>query len=89
MPTCRRSGGIQPEPLTSRPSTLTDPASGHSKPAIARSIVLLPHPLGPSTARISPRLTLSEASRSASTEPKRLVTPWSSIIGRVLIVREA
>src|SRR6185312_15869833 len=59
--------------VTSRPLIITDPVSGRSSPVISRSVVVLPAPLGPSKTRNSPSLTASESSRTASTEPKRLL----------------
>ena len=50
----RRSGG---SPAMSRPSTRIAPDSGSTKPAIARSSVVLPQPELPSSAIISPRAT--------------------------------
>src|SRR5258706_13626550 len=40
-------------------------------PHSMRMVVDLPAPFGPSTPKISPRVTLSETSRTASSEPKR------------------
>ena len=51
MPNWRRAGGSG---VTSSPPTRMRPRSGVSKPAIRRSAVVLPLPLGPSSARISP-----------------------------------
>src|SRR5690349_10290151 len=52
----------------------TRPASGCSSPAITRSRVDLPDPLGPSRAVSPPSGTLIETSSSATKSPKRLVT---------------
>ena len=69
-------------PLTARPSIRTRRRRAARSPAISRSIVVLPQPLGPSTASISPRSTRQAAVvRRPSTAPKRLVTPSSSIMG--------
>ncbi len=50
------------------------PASGSSKPPIMRSVVVLPHPLGPSSEKNSPSRISSETERTASTLPNRLLT---------------
>src|SRR3972149_1774792 len=78
MPILRRSGGtntlssgqlITLSPIWIRPPSL------RSRPAIIRSVVVFPHPLGPSNARN----LLSSASRltssTARTAPKLLLTP--------------
>ena len=44
--------------MTSRPSSSTSPSSGRSKPAISRSVVVLPEPDGPSSVKNSPCLDL-------------------------------
>ena len=51
MLTLRFPGETQ---VTSSPSSRTRPASGSSKPAIMRSVVVLPQPLGPSIEKNSP-----------------------------------
>ena len=53
----------------------TAPASGCSRPAMTRSSVDLPLPLGPSSAVSEPSGTSTETSSSAVKAPKRLVTP--------------
>ncbi len=50
------------------------PAVGCSNPAIIRSIVVLPEPDGPSSAKNSPAAMSSDTSSTAVTVPKRLVT---------------
>ena len=40
--------------MTSVPASSTRPASGSSKPAISRSVVVLPEPDGPSSVKNSP-----------------------------------
>src|SRR3954453_7380135 len=52
MPMSRLLAGTS---VMSRPSSRTRPASGRSKPAIARSAVVLPQPEGPSGAISQPR----------------------------------
>src|SRR5260370_2110673 len=56
MPKLRRAGG-KPETSCPSTSTLPPPGSSVSKPAINRSAVVLPLPLGPSSATTSPRST--------------------------------
>ncbi len=63
-----------------RPPIRTWPASGSSKPAIMRRIVVLPQPLGPSNAIVSPAATVKEMSAMAVTAPKRLVTWLNSTV---------
>src|ERR1022692_189094 len=55
------------------------PASGTSKPAMSRSRVVLPEPDGPNMVKNSPREMSRSTSRTAAWEPKRLVTPRSTI----------
>src|SRR3954452_7685246 len=57
----------------------TSPTSGVSSPAITRSSVDLPLPLGPSSAVREPLATSTETSSSATKSPKRLVTLRASI----------
>src|SRR4029450_4819476 len=56
------------------PQTRTCPLSGCSRPAITRSNVDLPLPLGPSRAVSPPSGTSIETSSSATKSPNRLVT---------------
>src|ERR1700691_5829769 len=63
--------------VTSRPSIEIEPASGRSTPVISRSVVVLPAPLGPSNTTNSPSLMANDKSRTASIDPKRLLT-WRS-----------
>ena len=66
MPTRRRSGSTQvPSPATIRPPIDTVPASGTSNPAITRSNVVFPEPLGPSRATTWPWATSTVASSTA------------------------
>ena len=51
MLTLRRRGATQ---VTSSPSSVTVPEVGSSKPAIIRSVVVLPQPEGPSSEKNSP-----------------------------------
>ena len=70
MPTRRRSGGTQaPGPVTSAEPSLITPRSGRSKPAMARSRVVLPQPLGPSRDRCSPGATSSPMPSKTGPDP--------------------
>src|SRR5436305_2978231 len=60
--------------VTSFPSRTMRPSSGTSKPAIIRSVVVLPQPLGPSSEKNSPSRIDSVTSRTAAAFPKRLPT---------------
>src|SRR5262245_54370496 len=60
---------------TRRPRRAISPASGRSRPATRRRVVVLPHPLGPSRVNTSPRPTRSEAPSTAGAPPKSLLTP--------------
>jgi hypothetical protein len=62
--------------VASRPSISTVPASGRSSPAITRSRVDLPLPLGPSRAVSEPLGISTDTSSSAAKSPNRLDTPW-------------
>src|SRR6266545_5173071 len=66
---------------TSRPKTRTAPASGLMRVATHRTNVVLPAPLGPRMARITPCSARSSSSSSATVVPNRLTTPVASIIG--------
>src|ERR1700758_5622484 len=59
------------------------PAVGSSNPAISRSVVVLPHPDGPSSEKNSPpeteRSMLSTAAWEVTPCPNRLVSPTSSM----------
>src|SRR5436305_6562648 len=62
----------------------TSPASGTSRPAMTRSSVDLPLPLGPSSAVSDPLATSIETPSSATKSPKRFVTLRASIATPVL-----
>ena len=83
MPIRRCSGSTQsPSPATVRPPIRTLPASGRSKPAIMRSSVVLPEPLGPSSATSSPRPTRRLAASTAVRAPNdRLRSTASMALG--------
>src|SRR5207244_4425121 len=72
MPTERRRGATS---LTTRSSKRTSPASGRSKPAIRRSVVVLPQPEPPTRETSSPRLISRQSPSTAIDPPKRLVRP--------------
>src|SRR5712692_11550134 len=80
MPTPRWRGGTS---LTHRPSKTTSPASGRSKPAIIRSVVVLPHPDPPTTDTNSPCAISSDSPSTARAGPKHFVTPRSEIFTRL------
>ena len=79
MPMSRFAGGMA---VMSTPSTVTDPASGVSKPATTLSSVVLPEPLGPRMVSSSPEATSSETPSSATTSPKRLTRPSTLQVSR-------
>src|SRR5215831_4672302 len=72
MPMLRRSGGSA---VMSTPSKRIRPASGSTKPAIERSVVVLPQPLGPSSDTSSPSPISMLRSSTAAAPPYRLVNP--------------
>src|SRR5438105_6543988 len=65
--------------VTSAPCSTTRPTSGVSKPAIMRSVVVLPQPDGPSIEKNSPSRISSVTSSTAVWLPKRLLTASSAI----------
>src|SRR3989454_8912296 len=70
MPTPRLRGGTS---LTTRPSKRIRPASGRSKPAITRSVVVLPQPEPPTRETSSPWPISREIPSTAVDAPKRFV----------------
>src|SRR5688500_15466029 len=72
MPTARRRGLTS---FTTRPPKRISPASGRSKPAIMRSVVVLPHPEPPTSATSSAGAMSRESASTARLPPKRLVRP--------------
>jgi hypothetical protein len=66
----RRSGGTvrAGEEITLSP-TLISPAEGSTKPAISRSVVVLPQPDGPSRHTKQPCSTVSEISSTTGSSP--------------------
>ena len=55
--------------VTSCPWSMIRPSSGTSKPAIMRSVVVLPHPLGPSIEKNSPSPIARDTSFTAAALP--------------------
>src|SRR3984885_7003139 len=53
------------------------PASGFSRPATRRKVVVLPAPVGPSNTTNAPSSTVSDRSETALVAPKRFETPSS------------
>lgn len=66
---------------TGLPCMKISPLVGASKPAIIRSKVVFPQPLGPSIVRTDSFGKVKLADLTASMSPKRLDTFWSSTIG--------
>src|SRR6185437_4248219 len=65
------------------------PASGVSKPASRRRSVVLPQPEPPNSANSSPRATSRSTPATASTSPKRLVSPSIWTIGPFVKVKSS
>ena len=76
MLTCRLAGGTC---VTSPPRSRMRPLVGSSKPAIMRSVVVLPQPDGPSIEKNSPSWISNETSSTATTSSKRFVTDSRTI----------
>ena len=64
-----RARNSLPPVAGSVPSTRTAPDVGARKPSSISMVVVLPAPLGPSTATISPASTVNDTPRTASTSP--------------------
>src|SRR5688572_23973561 len=77
MPRPRRLGGtntpLTEEKITAPPTTIS-PVRGRSRPAMERSVVVLPQPLGPSSVKSLPGGTSRLTSCAA-----RMVLPCSSM----------
>ena len=69
-------------PWTYSPLIRMKPSSGCSNPASMRSVVVLPHPDGPSNDRNSPGSTDRLSRSTATIEPNRFVTSVSSTAPR-------
>ena len=63
------------------PNTSTVPASGRDSPSTMSMVVVLPAPLGPRKATISPGSTVRSRPSTAVTGPKRLVSPRRATAG--------
>src|SRR5690242_11966438 len=75
----RRSGGTEPWGEERRsPSISMVPWEGSMKPAIIRSVVVLPQPEGPRSETNSPGASARLKSATASKSPKRLPMPMSA-----------
>src|SRR5258708_22261226 len=78
MPMLRLCGATKTPRSTSTiglPEKVIRPASGRSRPAIIRKLVVLPHPDGPSSVKTCPRCTSSAMPSTARSAPKSLLTP--------------
>src|SRR5215203_833692 len=62
------------------PAMITSPSVARSRPAIMRSVVVLPQPDGPRRQTTSPALTEREASLTARNSPYFLVIFLTSIV---------
>src|SRR5438093_1010598 len=70
--TAMRCGG---QPVMSEPSKRMRPALGVRRPEITLKVVVLPAPLGPIIAVTAPRSRANETWETATSPPKRMVTP--------------
>src|SRR3982075_3113787 len=79
MDILRCSGGrVRAFEDASRSPTWISPAVGSRKPAISRSVVVLPQPEGPNRQTSCPWLIRSETSSTTASDPNRLVRPRNS-----------
>src|SRR6267143_5040352 len=86
----RRSAGtftLGEDENTGAPPIRISPAAGFSSPAIARSVVVLPQPEGPSRVRCSPAPTVNVTPRTATTPPYRTTRSRTSIDARLILTR--
>src|SRR5713226_9059816 len=74
MPTLRRCTGTR---VIGRSSRNISPASGCSSPATIRNVVVLPHPLGPSSATMLPGSIVKYSRSTALVLPNSLVSSRS------------
>ena len=80
MPRLRLSGGTnrpRAASATTRPPMVMTPSVGAISPATICSVVVLPHPDGPSSVTNSPSATVRSTPRTATASPYRFVTPAS------------
>src|ERR1700761_2059248 len=71
------------------PRMMTEPESAFCRPVIARNSTLLPVPLRPSTASVSPALTLKLTPSRTRCEPKDLETDSIRIAGSLVCFESA
>src|SRR5690348_5048968 len=84
----RCSGGsVRAFDDTSRSPTWISPSEGSRKPAISRSVVVLPQPEGPSRQTSCPWSILRETLSTTASEPNRLVRPRKSTDANRLLPR--
>src|SRR4249919_2746287 len=69
--------------VSGRPSIRISPASGGNSPEIMETVVVLPAPFGPSTARISPGAIVNETSLTATRPPNVLRRPRISSMAQL------
>src|SRR4051812_1785965 len=65
----------------SSPKTRTVPLVGRRRPSSIESVVVLPAPLPPSSAAVTPRSTVKSMRSTASVSLKRFVRSWTSMAG--------
>src|SRR6266852_2496133 len=78
MPIRRLFGGTKTPraaDVSRRPPTWTSPASGFSRPATGRRVVVLPQPLGPSSVTSEPAGTSKSIASTAGVLPNALESP--------------
>src|SRR5215475_11695420 len=73
--------------VTSSPPSRMRPEVGSSRPAIMRSVVVLPQPEGPSRTKNSPFSTTKLESLTAAKSPK-LLCRFSTRISAIVLLRE-
>ena len=84
----RRRSAAPDDLFITVPSTVTVPLVGAIRPAIIRSVVVLPAPFGPSRATISPRATLNVTSLTTIRGPKLRISRDVAITGVSSQIRE-
>src|SRR6266849_3822532 len=84
METSRSAAGMR---VTSLPPMRIRPEVGSSRPAIMRSVVVLPQPEGPSRQKKSPSRTVKEESRTATNWANALWR-FSTRISAMALLRE-
>lgn len=86
-PTPRRQILPADRPISSRPSSRTEPASGRNCPPTTLKQVDLPAPFGPINASMRPASSSNETSASASMPPKDLRSPWTRSKAGAVVMR--